>query len=697
MVESRDSFASANGGILHFDECNDWSMNKDDNPCFNEENIQTDTVEKKRKKRARRRASLSAKSYNNNINQPASEKLSPVEENTLVPSSSISSTNVIKKTLSTKKTKEEMLKKLYVHNTELEEECFTNSEQKGRLLSNIMTKVDILEVHKELDKTICFEKPIGLIDFNITRAKRIITEKQARSNKFNDSFVLALLSVSFSILEEKEVEELCTFIMKPLNAESAKAVPLVVDDTTKSNIKNDGNKKSKCVRFNSIDGSNTSPPNDRSQFSWFEIMSKAKELKELLFIVEFIGNSCLRYSEKLFVALVKSLVYLQDMSNVMGATNKFNSLLEMKVSSTEITSSVDVLLPDLCLLSLKGMLANSKISFVGITTLLRYRFSWMISSVVRAQLRWLLDIPPPCISNPTHRSISNPTQTHEELYHDYRSHCWSSINVDFEEVPQVFDSISSNSTEKKISVTGSAKQKLSKYLYEVEKTYLPEDGANLSYLFTCALRQILVPIVIYGCKSQKSDPFANIAAILDCNIKQKQSKLQFALNLPPTTDMSIEERGEFSQIILGAEAGRLFIKSMFEVIPGIKDTTIDISEVSKSRKTKKKSNMQNIWVEIQNTTKELIGLDLGEEVHLLLLSKGMKGLCNLIFNDYFISSESLNICKVNLCALYEKYQSESSRARTIAAKAQCNRILESLEEDKPILRFPKLTLIDETG
>ena len=262
-------------------------------------------------------------------------------------------------------------------------------------------------------------------------------------------------------------------------------------------------KKKKTVRFNAVDGSAIDPPNDRRPLSWISLLLGAKKMHMLSVVV---GNFLCKsnnatFSNKHDLSLLCAvLLFLSSGKNadtVVRHTSKQRSSSGSLsfVSGAELQTVATFLLNEIILQSMhrSSSLAAENNNLLLLNPSLRVRSSWMLSAVVRYQLRWCLDLPPPCISVPSATSRDGSAAT-EDVYSSYRSPLHHRIEILQPLTEEALRAKPAYSVDEIIASlnfsSGARSQKATAFLNTVKILFCAQPFANLSFLFAEALRQV---------------------------------------------------------------------------------------------------------------------------------------------------------------------------------------------------------------
>jgi hypothetical protein len=267
---------------------------------------------------------------------------------------------------------------------------------------------------------------------------------------------------------------------------------------TKSDLISDGNidiaVMSKHVHFNTQDGSNISPPNDRRPGSWVDTWDDVCRIQMVLSSLHAMTRFCLKHQLiSVFESIIKGMAHLSLRSNAQKAVRTLRMVMPAKssFSVSSLSARLELQLPEMCLSLVEAGGGGTATSFLcGIVhnrTLIRCKAVWMSAAVLRYHLRWLLDAPPAVLSSPTGGgpSIAPITSNPDEANSHYRSAVWSSLDL-------VFD----GQQESLMFAFPDKDPRLEACIYAIDSCHSPSSGSNLSYLFTEALRQINAAIVL---------------------------------------------------------------------------------------------------------------------------------------------------------------------------------------------------------
>jgi hypothetical protein len=272
-------------------------------------------------------------------------------------------------------------------------------------------------------------------------------------------------------------------------------------EKTIAEVRDDSKKYKKRVHFCGVDGSSVLPPGKDCSFE--PALKTARRLHSLIgSIDELIANiltaegNCTANHYMLDTFLLCCRI-LADPSSVGSVSEALFQSLSLPVAPGDLRAVAGLFVSELSaaksLLSLcVGIEAVKEIpqSLAGTRTLLRYRTSWMTTSVLRAQLRWLLDLPPAYITVPTASGHPSSPFIRSEIYKF----------VTLREAPS--------------SASAANKKKRRKSdLTLMDHTVVMPWEMNLSSLLTQALRQIydaFISAIVSSPSQASAEPSADI-------------------------------------------------------------------------------------------------------------------------------------------------------------------------------------------
>ena len=283
----------------------------------------------------------------------------------------------------------------------------------------------------------------------------------------------------------------------------------------------------KTVRFNAVDGSAIDPPNDRRPLSWISLLLEAKKVHLLSgAIARFLHregeSSCARRHDLSVLCAVLLFLTTEKSADIVvrNVCKQRNRVSPNFVSSAELQTISQFLLGEISLQLSSGPAALClERGLRQSNACLRKRSSWMLSAVVRYQLRWCLDLPPPCISVPSAQSRDGSAVT-EDLYSTYRSrlhHLFEILQPLSEEALRTKPAYSVDELIAALNFPSTQRsQKAMAFLNTVKEFFCARPFANLSFLFAEALRQVsaLLSLICSSCGGDA--PLLRELAPLDC-------------------------------------------------------------------------------------------------------------------------------------------------------------------------------------
>ena len=411
---------------------------------------------------------------------------------------------------------------------------FSSIEIPNQLLSQLSDNNSILSDAKNLVERLFSQWKLGafglaLVNDVILLSIAII----ALLSKINEKEVEDILLLIVSVCKLPENDEK---IIKYSNIEKASlsmkgSSLLFKSDSTSSTSSSSQstNKIKKSVRFNSFDGSAVDPPNDRRLFSWASLLLTAKKLHFVSSsISELLNtNKGLAECERTLALLCSILSFLSSENNAEALTHHLllSSLntFTASPSTSELKTTASFLLTEILfqLTSKRGETAYSAAN--NVKAYLRQRSTWMLSAVIRYQLRWSLDLPPPCIS----AFNSEGSSSTGDLYATYRSglHAFIEICQPFSEEALKASPVY-GMEEIVTALECPGLPKTMKYLCFVEAvttSFAAQPFANLSCLFAEALRQITEMLTIISRHCEEGEEFVHDSLVDYCSRLRKDS------------------------------------------------------------------------------------------------------------------------------------------------------------------------------
>eukprot|EP01036_Dinobryon_divergens_P032213 gene32213-41755_t len=451
----------------------------------------------------------------------------------------------------------------------------------------------------------------------------------------------------------------------------------------------------KTVRFNAVDGSAIDPPNDRRPLSWISLLLEAKKV---YLLSESIGRFLNRERDSSFTRKHDLSVLCAVL--LFFSTEKYAEIIVRNVckqgsrvspnfvSSAELQTIAQFLLGEISLQLSKGTTAFSlEKGLRQSSTCLRKRSSWMLSAVVRYQLRWCLDLPPPCISVPSAPSRDGSAVT-EDLYSTYRSrlhHIIEILQPLTEEALRAKPAYSVDETIRALNFpSGQRSQKAMAFLNSVKEFFCARPFANLSFLFAEALRQVsaLLSLICSSCGGDA--PLLCELAPLDCLCQLRVDSTTVASALARSIRAADKDsRFDICQTILGGEVAVNFLQNVFGSIPDLSLTCHSINSSSGSTLSQSSLPVNDVIIDTVQTLRELSSVcmeDESKESHLQLLRGGFEGLRSAIFPVHREQQQAYHILPkelIRLCntELYSYLDSLSRSKTPIAEDVYCHSIL----------------------
>jgi hypothetical protein len=288
------------------------------------------------------------------------------------------------------------------------------------------------------------------------------------------------------------------------------------------------------------------------------------------------------------------------------------------------------------------------------------------------------------------RADETITVSQEELYNSYRSHLWTTASLDFSNLAAVF--------------ILPKKSKLAKHIDAIESSYAPAHGANLSCLFTVALKQMYEGIQAIGSIRPQSSTRPSLSAIDDLE------PLLFAGLNSPT--LSCTQKAELAQLALGAEAGRQFLEAVLTTIPGIETAVMPLpghdneeqkQEEGRGASAEKElglcSSSNNAWDVIAFAAQMLSSADCSgeDEQWMQWLNGGIFDLRMRVTSRAVASSEAMCQCRSEVLSMHDKCfwppAKHSKAAKAASARGERGELLQlDALNPKPLLKFPKIVV-----
>jgi hypothetical protein len=265
-----------------------------------------------------------------------------------------------------------------------------------------------------------------------------------------------------------------------------------------------------------------------------------------------------------------------------------------------------------------------------------HRITWMIASIIRAQLRWIFDLPPPQISAPG--IVDTNIDTYRSDLHKY---------VYLKMKPTV--------------VTGKSKKVAKK---KNDDDAQPGSGIldfTLSNLVSIALRQIYLALQHF------SSDLSNIC-------------LDSWLDAEWLTS-SLSRRLKMAQRAVAAEKSREFLLSILSFSP--------VVEINKK--------CTNLWSVIEECSIMLSSFDNNDDYHFTFLSKGLEGLKSILSSP-ILSSKNSQLCHDAIATISGVTSLTNRRViQNLADELQVDPYQVEdiiLESSEFIFEFPTLALLE---
>ena len=464
-------------------------------------------------------------------------------------------------------------------------------------------------------------------------------------------------------------------------------------ETTNNEINSSSGKKS--VRFCDVDGSSVTPPG--KDCCHLPILRTMRRLHGLIGKIEFIvktvqathlitadpGTSNL---SPVIGLLLQCCVQLTDTLSAAAASRALRESILLSIPPGEVAALAGLIGSEI-VATMKAETSSSSLS--GARTILRHRTAWMSTSVLRSQLRWLLDAPPALVSVQSICS-SNPTNLpRRSLLHKMVSLC---------EGGDV------------LSATDSSKKKRRKSdITVIDHTTLHPVEMTLSSLLAHALRQIYDAITIVVDSSAGASQFVDtgytdvvaaeyLAAAVTHHegVNQVNSALdgmehthpqvimkdtlffivtRFVCSCSSLTFLSISYRYLYiicfnSQLALAAIRANAFVRHLL-TYPAVRECIA--GEVA-------------IWSVMSECASLISEHGMSEDRHLCLFAGGYEGLLRFS-HCTLMSDEAEAVCTRNVSSLIESNSSSDHGCKTDTND------LAILLNESFIYDFPRLTAI----
>jgi hypothetical protein len=310
--------------------------------------------------------------------------------------------------------------------------------------------------------------------------------------------ILPLLHVTPEESQEGSVEDFNKLDAKAGNGGKSKATTAKKSALKKAAAPeppaadNDHNKAAKGskkgIRFCMVDGSSVYPPNDREENSWMPALHSSRRLHKLIALVDdMIGD---HHDDEAGVdadnlnalrAIARGAKALSNATAASDASKALQDHLSIQCNAEEILVSAKIVRHEFELAASTPRLQIRRRP----CTALRFRAAWVATAVLRAQLRWLFDCPPP--------SISVPAVAGEIAYSGCRSKLHTLISLRAR--PVVVPSYLSPSKSSK-------KRKKSDAANMVDHTIVIPSEMPISTLVTLAMKQIFHALSVLNGEQQ---------------------------------------------------------------------------------------------------------------------------------------------------------------------------------------------------
>jgi len=398
----------------------------------------------------------------------------------------------------------------------------------------------------------------------------------------------------------------------------------------------------KGVTFSNSDGSCVSPPNDRRPTSWVSTLAEANRIFGLVQGLQNISLS--GFSARVAVAtrhlsqpdFAASAITLMEELSIFPCATNYDKRRNIE-SLQRITSLIN---NELVVAAGAGGCACST------TSVIRQRTSWMLSSVIRSTLRWLFDLPPPCISAPGAAGyIIIP------FVRNFKPSCVTlCARESFHTEVETSSSCSSMVSRTPRGTTSAVEKRKRKKESEVDHTNVSMMDMPISSLFLFALRQIHSALT-----GAKTRGFENIDDLVDEALREDANS---SINV-----------ADVVQLTLAAEAGRQFLKETLS-LPTLESARVPGREAS-------------VWETLQECSSMLSGM-CEDDQHLCVFQNGLAGLRSWLDKE-LVTSTNLTKCSTKHSQLL--VQKTSNRKRHEASESP-------FAQSDLILNFPSLAYTD---
>ena len=391
---------------------------------------------------------------------------------------------------------------------------------------------------------------------SVQTAFAITQEHTLLENERNIILCVLTAIISYGASEEVSKESLAMLLQ---------LVPFVLPSAVENDYtpKLNDNCDKKKVHFAIIDGSGIQTPDDRRPSSWEASMHACKRLMRLLNEIKAISNE---YFKGDSVNILKSA--LSSLSNHEWV-KKVCQCVETVVSSTV---DYNIVWEFSNLMRQEVVEKNNN---------LVHRITWMISSIIRAHLRWIFDLPPPQISSLADINIDT-----------YRSDLHKYVCLKMKPIPVT--SSKKKSAKKKNDTDSQQSSNILEF--------------TLSNLVTIALRQIYLAM--------------QHTTMDQCSVNIANMDSWFAAEW---TTSSLSRKLKIAYRVIAAVKSRDFLLNVMG-FPSV----IEIN---------KKCTEQ--WKIIEECSKMLF--ENSDDLHFTFFSGGLEGLLSSL-SDPILSSDNIEIC-----------------------------------------------------
>ena len=329
-------------------------------------------------------------------------------------------------------------------------------------------------------------------------ARQILLDSPCNLSESNvKSTGMAFVTIFYSFISASAVAS--SISLPPAFTESilgiVKYFDCSIDETETTNTDMNSFNGKKSVRFCDVDGSSVTPPG--KDCCHLPILRTMRRLHGLIGKIEIIVMTVQATHQiiedpstdnlsPVIGLILQCCVQLTDTVSAAAASRAVRESMSLSIPPGEVAALAGLIGSEI-IASMKAKSSSSSLS--GARTILRHRTAWMSTSVLRSQLRWLLDAPPAFVSV---QSIcpSNPINlSRRSLLHKMVSLCEGGDAL---------------------SATASSKKKRRKSdITVIDHTTLHPVEMTLSSLLAHALRQIYDAITIVVDSSAGASQFVD--------------------------------------------------------------------------------------------------------------------------------------------------------------------------------------------